>query len=588
MTTPTIYTHSAVILESRLQSQGFVQFHPAIADKLKHYKAAIFLGHALYWSLHVYRKLPQKNGWFFMTKNQCENATGLSRHEQDNARQFLIEHKLISTILAGQPAKTSYRVDYGALLKLLEIPDNEQVLPWLAVSQLLRSPITYYKPLSDIAGDVGSGLYLSYLISRLTSAIQYNKLSIDGSFLISPEIVRSSLCLGGPKAQRTARDRLVEKGLLTIAGKNRLILHIPVLEALMRGQGYKPLKGTSEVALPVKKAAARHLFAPGSSTSSVTLLTQSNALKTAHAKASADPSAPAQKLLFNEPLQVASAVRTVVQSVTRKVARNDWFFPLPKLEQNEVIASTNTVPCQTHVQTGEQARRFETLSGQTEVQTGKQGIQTGKQTVPNRQTDSAKPANINSFQLHPITTTYSEGVGSQSSSSLKKSTANTKPQCSVDMPDLLDSIYHQAVKQVLASETVELQQQLIDELGGRLAANLPVRSPAGLLFSLKKGLRDKTVTALPFAEKAAKQRYSTSEAKKIQDAQELARTRTEIESIALTQQKAQQEQFERDGALHKEEPTPVTSAEKGMTTAEINLARLRDLRKQYVSREFGK
>ena len=156
------------------------------------------------------------------------------------------------------------------------------------------------------------------------------------------------------------------------------------------------------------------------------------------------------------------------------------------------------------------------------------------------------------------------------------------------MPDLLDSIYHQAVKQVLASETVELQQQLIDELGGRLAANLPVRSPAGLLFSLKKGLRDKTVTALPFAEKAAKQRYSTSEAKKIQDAQELARTRTEIESIALTQQKAQQEQFERDGALHKEEPTPVTSAEKGMTTAEINLARLRDLRKQYVSREFGK
>ena len=156
------------------------------------------------------------------------------------------------------------------------------------------------------------------------------------------------------------------------------------------------------------------------------------------------------------------------------------------------------------------------------------------------------------------------------------------------MPETLDSIYHQAVKDVIASETVEVQQQLIDELGGRLAANLPVRSPAGLLFSLKKGLRNKTVTALPFAEKAARQRYSTSESKKIQDAQESARIRAEIESIALNQQKAQQARSENDGAFRKEEPTSVSSAEKGMTTAEIHLARLRDLRKQYLSGEVGK
>ena len=78
----------------RVSAQGFIQFHPALAELLG-FKAALFLGHALYWSRHLARTQPKRNGWFFMTARQWEQATGLTTREQASVRELLVERNLL-------------------------------------------------------------------------------------------------------------------------------------------------------------------------------------------------------------------------------------------------------------------------------------------------------------------------------------------------------------------------------------------------------------------------------------------------------------------------------------------------------------
>ena len=221
-----------------LRSQGFVQYHPMLADKLGSFKAALFLGHALYWSRHVVKNYGSRDGWFFLSAKQCTVATGLTAREQASARQLLVEHKLVSEMLAGRPAKLHFKVDLQELVKLIGTTDAQQALNWQQQLALLNNCVSFYRPLADITGNVTSGLYLSYLLQQQRHFLTYPRRG--SGFTISQNAVRIALCLG-PKTQRNARDRLKQIGLLIEHG-NLVQLNLHALCALLQCQQSRQLK----------------------------------------------------------------------------------------------------------------------------------------------------------------------------------------------------------------------------------------------------------------------------------------------------------------------------------------------------------
>ena len=200
---------------SHLNARGFIQFHPLLAQRLDDFKAAIFLGHALYWSKHLAQIQPHRKGWFFMSAAQWTQATGLSTREQVSVRASLVARGLLLEALAGRPAVMHFKVDLECTAKLLGQPQ----LTWTSMTELFRSCIRFYKPLADICSNVGAGLYLSYLLQRQSFALRNPPTEsttvemFPGEFVYRPEQARIALCLG-IKAQRNAREKLKAAGFI--------------------------------------------------------------------------------------------------------------------------------------------------------------------------------------------------------------------------------------------------------------------------------------------------------------------------------------------------------------------------------------
>lgn len=69
-----------------------VTFHRAFVDIGGSINAALLLSNAIYWT---HRLPPERDGWFYKTRVDWEKETGLTRREQDKARQQLIENGLL-------------------------------------------------------------------------------------------------------------------------------------------------------------------------------------------------------------------------------------------------------------------------------------------------------------------------------------------------------------------------------------------------------------------------------------------------------------------------------------------------------------
>ena len=194
---------------------GFIQFHPALAARLG-FKAALFLGHALYWSRHLAKHQPRRQGWFFMTASQWQTATGLTTREQVAVRATLVQAGLIAEQIAGRPARLHYRVDAASLAAWAGLHADLEGTPtvtWDAFAPWLRDCVRFYQPLASVSGSVAAGLYLSYLLRAQLQAIRSFRCDSAGFFLVSQDEVRIALCLGS-KTQRNARERLRAQGLI--------------------------------------------------------------------------------------------------------------------------------------------------------------------------------------------------------------------------------------------------------------------------------------------------------------------------------------------------------------------------------------
>jgi hypothetical protein len=232
---------------SHLNARGFIQFHPLLAQRLNDFKAAIFLGHALYWSRHLHQSEPHRKGWFFMSAAQWTQATGLSTREQVSIRRALVARGVLLEALAGRPAVMHFKVNLQQAAELLSQPD----MSWASMAELFRPSIRFYKPLTDICGSVASGLYLSYLLQKQSYALRNPSTDestvsmFPGEFVYRPENARIALCLG-IKAQRNAREKLKAAGFIR-EGRSSLEVvatrvNLSAIASCLQTQGHQTIR----------------------------------------------------------------------------------------------------------------------------------------------------------------------------------------------------------------------------------------------------------------------------------------------------------------------------------------------------------
>lgn len=287
---------------SHLNARGFIQFHPLLAQRLIDFKAAIFLGHALYWSKHLEQVQPHRKGWFFMSAAQWTRATSLSAREQASVRTALVKRGLLLEALAGRPAVMHYKVDLDATAQLLGLP----AMTWHDMTDLFRSAIRFYKPLADICGNVGAGLYLSYLLHRQSYALRnpsQDNSTVEmfpGEFVYRPEQARIALCLG-VKAQRNAREKLKAAGFIR-EGRSSLEVvatrvNLMAIASCLQAQGEKTIR---------KSAPRRHPASGPASTFSVVPAHGANPKSNAASLKRAGDAAPQRQLTLFSPLGLIS------------------------------------------------------------------------------------------------------------------------------------------------------------------------------------------------------------------------------------------------------------------------------------------
>lgn len=226
-----------------LLGQRYVQYYPVLASLTGSIKAALMLGHALYWSRTWLAEHPERDGWFWKIAPEWNEATGLTVDEQKSARAVLTGMRLLQEKKKGMPATLYFRVDLHELGKRLSERHSDSFSHWHWDSTVIRSllgrPVVFYKPLADVAGSVTAGLYLSHLLAAQRTALIRREINPRGYFHHEIQRAQSGLVIG-PKALRNARTRLRAINVLTETWTHGLqpkllsCVHLDMLSELLK------------------------------------------------------------------------------------------------------------------------------------------------------------------------------------------------------------------------------------------------------------------------------------------------------------------------------------------------------------------
>ncbi len=100
-----------------------IAFHRSLVSLTGSVTAALMLGQACYWD----ERTDDPEGWFWKTRDEWEDETGLTRWEQEAARRKLREHGFLQEKLAGVPARMYYRVDFEAIAQAYRKSSHQPV-----------------------------------------------------------------------------------------------------------------------------------------------------------------------------------------------------------------------------------------------------------------------------------------------------------------------------------------------------------------------------------------------------------------------------------------------------------------------------
>ena len=96
-----------------------IAFHRCFVDPTGSITAALMLSQALYWQ----QRTKDPDGWWYKTREEWREETGMSRWEQEEARKRLRRVGVMREERRGIPARLWYRVDEEQLLALLAKTD---------------------------------------------------------------------------------------------------------------------------------------------------------------------------------------------------------------------------------------------------------------------------------------------------------------------------------------------------------------------------------------------------------------------------------------------------------------------------------
>jgi len=120
-----------------------IAFHRSFVTLTGSVNAALILSQAIYWQTRVSEK---NNGWWYKSRAQWRDETGLSRREQETARKRLRNRGILLEERRGMPARIWYRVNRA---QFSEIPDR---------------PIAFHRCFVGLTGSVTAALVLSQAI----------------------------------------------------------------------------------------------------------------------------------------------------------------------------------------------------------------------------------------------------------------------------------------------------------------------------------------------------------------------------------------------------------------------------------------
>ncbi len=233
----------------------FVTYFPSLATVTGSPKAALLLGHALYVTRDISMRSPERDGWFWKTREDWEEATGLTAREQASARAQLLSLGLLQEARLGMPCRLHYRLSLDSLAAQLHqyaaglTSDTAWTWNDQAMRLLLGAAHSCYAPLAALAGGAVGGIYLSRLVNATRQAVKRGDLRADG-FIESADMRLDRLALS-ERQLRTARDRLEGLSLLDckrdtmLYGRQLIRLDLPRVCAMLAG-------GTPIAPLPTK------------------------------------------------------------------------------------------------------------------------------------------------------------------------------------------------------------------------------------------------------------------------------------------------------------------------------------------------
>lgn len=103
-----------------------IAFHRCFATITGSITAALMLSQALYWQ----KRCKNPEGWWYKTRDDWYEETGMGRYEQEGARRKLRQLEVLQEELRGVPAQLWYRVNEPKLLGLLvNSSKNENLAP---------------------------------------------------------------------------------------------------------------------------------------------------------------------------------------------------------------------------------------------------------------------------------------------------------------------------------------------------------------------------------------------------------------------------------------------------------------------------
>lgn len=532
----------------QLSAQGFVLFHPTLAEQLDNFKAAVFLGHALYWTRHLAKQQPRRGGWFFMTARQCQDATGLTTREQASVRALLTARGILLESIAGRPAKLHYKIHLPALAQSLGlVADEDGALSWEAFSPWLRGSVSFYKPLADLAGSLSAGLYLSYLL-QAQCAVARNPMSIQpgGFFKVSQEDIRIALCLG-PKVQRNARTKLQQAGLIEERGA-MVRVRLDQLMAALSGAAPRAADHTADQTRPAVRAmqvvpsgtdATRRVKVAiavagwASAQETAAMAQQSRELFSLDDWLDRSPEGGAtvqviQRMFAPATVSAPAPMQLALTSQEQYLPRSEGPCQLPallsklddavlsKLDPEVAVSSNQGCPfvetdlpfCRTHIQ-------VKNNTTTTTVRAPEAVDNSGFDKTASRR----RGCEISSTgpMAQPAAEEAGQSVGSNGG---------------LVLPARLDKAWHQAVLNTVMQAPEVIRQALLDELDGQLGiTGKTIHNPAGWLHTLVRRHASGTLE-LAMADKMAADRQSRE---RIAKAVERARSQSpQSESIPIT------------------------------------------------------